>query len=78
MEEYILNYDGEIKHSDSLQQTEIIQQDEFFDVSILDAIRFCGEDYEKRVDALLYSEYVSNPQDGETIGNTTMEYWLIV
>ena len=40
---------------------ELIQQYEFFDVSALDAIRFSGEDYEKRVDALIFSVYVNKP-----------------
>ena len=57
---------------------ELIQQGGFFDVSVLDAIRFSGEDYEKRVDALIPSAYVINTQDEETIRNTTMDYWLIL
>ena len=69
---------GEIKHRDPLQQMEIIHQDEFFDVSVLDAIRFSGEEYEKRVDALISSAHVSNPQGGGTMRNTTMDDWLIM
>ena len=35
------------------QKMELIQQDEFFDVIVSDAIGFSGEDYEKRVDTLI-------------------------
>ena len=56
---------------------ELIQQDEFFDVSDLDVIRFSREDHENRMDALISSAYVINPQDWETMRNSTMQDWLI-
>ena len=74
----MLDYDGEIKHRDSQQKMELIQQDDLFDVSVLDAIRFSGEDYEKRVDAIISSDYVNKPQDGKKTRNTTMEDCFIV
>ena len=57
---------------------ELIQQDDFFDVSVLDAIRFSWEDYEKRMDTLISYAYVSNPHYGEPMRNTNMEDWFIV
>ena len=73
MEEEALDYDGGIKQRDTPQQMELIQQDTFFDVSALDAIRFSGEDCDKCVDALIYSVYVRNPHYGETMSNTIMQ-----
>ena len=72
MEEEVLDYYGDIEQCDKTHQMDIIQQDDFFDIIALDSVRFSGEDYEKRVDALIYSAYVSNLQDGETMSNTTM------
>ena len=74
MEEDILDYDGEIKQRDPTQQMKIIQHDYFFDVSALYVIRFSGEYSEKHMDSLISSAYVINPQVGETMRNTTMQY----
>ena len=42
MEEEILDYYGDIKQRDPPQQMYLIQKDDLFDVSALDAIRFPG------------------------------------
>ena len=60
----MLDYDGEIKKRGPPQQMDIIHQNNFFDISALDFIRFSGEDYEKSVNSLIPSSYVRNPQDG--------------
>ena len=64
MEEEILDYDGEIKKCDPPQKMELIQKDDFFDVSALDVIRFLGENDKKRMEALISYAHVRNPRYG--------------
>ena len=62
MEEEMLELEGEIRQHDRPMQLEHIKEDEFANVSSLDSIRFSGEDYETRVDAIISSAYIRDSQ----------------
>ena len=66
IEDEMLYFKGETRQHDRPKQLEHIKEDEFANVSSLDSIIFSGEDYETRVDEIISSACISNPQDGVT------------
>ena len=62
----MLDFVVEIRQHDRPKQLELIKEDYFDNVSSLDSIIFSGEDYETRVNAIISSTYVRNPQDNVT------------
>ena len=72
MEDEMLDFGGEIRQHDSPKQLELIKKDDFSNVSSLDSIRFSGEDYETRVNAIISSDYISNPQ----VDVTTIRHYM--
>ena len=73
----MLDFEVEIRQHDRPKQLELIKEDDFANVSSLDSIRFSGEDYETRVDAIISSAYVRNPKDDVTTIQYHMQDLLI-
>ena len=58
----MLDFEVEIRQHDRPKQLELINEDDFANVSSLDSIRFSVEDYETRVDAIISSAYIRDSQ----------------
>ena len=77
MEDEILDFEGEIRQHDRPKQLDLINEDDFANVSSLDSIIFSGEDYETCVDEIISSDFISNPHDNMTTEQHHMQDLLI-
>ena len=60
----MLDIDGEIPLRTQRPPVQIIEEDDYFDVSGIYAIRISAENYEKCIDTVISSAYVSTPGPG--------------
>ena len=60
----MLDIDGEIILCTQRTPEHIIEEDDYFDVSGINAIRLSAENYEKFINTVISSAYVSTPGPG--------------
>ena len=76
-EDEMLDIDGEILLRTQRPPPQIIEEDEYFDVSGIYAIRLSAENYEKCIDTVISSGYVSTPGPGEMAYDFNIQDWQL-
>ena len=70
----MLDIDGEILLRTQHTPVQIIEEDDYFDVSGINAIRLSAENYKKCIDTVISSAYVSTPGPGEMADDFNIQY----
>ena len=73
----MLDIDGEILLRTQRLPVKIIEEDHYFDVSGIYAIRISAENYEKCIDTVISSAYVSTPGPGKMAHYFNIQDWQL-
>ena len=73
----MLDFDGEILLRTQRPPVHIIEGDDYFDVSGTYAIRISADTYEKCIDTIISSAYVSTPGQGEIAPDFNIQDWKL-
>ena len=76
-EDEMLDIDGEIILCNQRPPVQIIEEDDYFDVSGIYAIRISAENYEKCIDTVISSAYVSTPGPGDMAHDFNIQDWQL-
>ena len=73
----MLEIDGEILLRTQRTPVQILEENDYFVVSGINAIRISAENYEKCIDGIISSAYVSTPGPGEMDDNFNIQDWQL-
>ena len=76
-EDEMLGIDGEILLRTQCTPVQIIEENDYFNVSGIDAIMISAENYEKYIDAVISSAYVSTPGPVEMSDDFSIQDWQL-
>ena len=74
----MLDIDGEILLLTQRTPVQIIEEDDYFDVSGIDDIRLSADNYEKCINTLISYAYVGTPGPGEMADDFNIQDWQLV
>ena len=74
-EDEMLDIDGEILLHTQRTPVQIIEEDDYFDVSGTYAIRLSAKNYKKCIDTVISSAYISTPGIGEMDDDFNIQDW---
>ena len=73
----MLEIDGEILLRTQRTPVQILEENDYFFVSGINAIRISAENYEKCINAVISSDYVSTPGPGEMADDFNIQDWQL-
>ena len=74
----MLDQDGDTIQYEVKKPVEIIEENDYFGMSSMEAIRVYKEKYEAHIDTLISSAYTSIPEPGDVTDSHRVQDWLLV
>ncbi len=74
----MLDAEGEFIFHGEKDRVEIVTESDYFNMGLVEALRVSGEEYEKHIDAIISSAYLSQHDYSEYEFHVSVWNWLII